>query len=55
VVIGAGPAGYTAAIRASQMGADTAIVEKGDWGACLNWACIPTKVISALYRYSPRH
>jgi dihydrolipoamide dehydrogenase len=46
VVIGAGPAGYTAAIRASQMGADTAIVEKGKLGgACLNWACIPTKFL----------
>ncbi len=46
VVIGAGPAGYTAAIRASQMGARTALIEKGKaGGACLNHACIPTKFL----------
>jgi dihydrolipoamide dehydrogenase len=43
-VIGAGPAGYTAAIRASQLGARVALIEQGSLGgACLNWACIPTK------------
>jgi dihydrolipoamide dehydrogenase len=45
-VIGAGPAGYTAAIRASQLGARVVLVEKGKLGgACLNWACIPTKFL----------
>lgn len=46
VVIGAGPGGYTAAIRASQLGATVALVEKGLWGGvCLNWGCIPTKTL----------
>lgn len=46
VVIGAGPGGYTAAIRASQLGMKTAIVEKGAiGGTCLNRGCIPTKVL----------
>ncbi len=46
VVVGGGPAGYTAAIRASQLGAKVTIVEKqGLGGACLNWACIPTKFL----------
>ncbi len=46
VVIGAGPGGYTAAIRASQLGASVALVEKGLWGGvCLNWGCIPTKTL----------
>ncbi|MBI5555653.1 MAG: dihydrolipoyl dehydrogenase [Elusimicrobia bacterium] len=46
VVIGAGPGGYTAAIRASQLGANVALVEKGLWGGvCLNWGCIPTKTL----------
>ncbi len=44
VVIGAGPGGYVAAIRASQLGYSTAIVEKESLGGvCLNWGCIPTK------------
>ena len=44
VVIGAGPGGYVAAIRAAQMGLKTAIVEKDELGGtCLNWGCIPTK------------
>ena len=46
IVIGAGPGGYTAAIRASQLGLKTAIVEKRDLGGtCLNRGCIPTKVL----------
>ena len=44
VVIGAGPGGYVAAIRASQLGLSTAIVERENLGGiCLNWGCIPTK------------
>ncbi|MEE9572263.1 MAG: FAD-dependent oxidoreductase, partial [Candidatus Neomarinimicrobiota bacterium] len=46
IIIGSGPAGYVAAIRAGQIGLKTAIVEK-DYigGMCLNWGCIPTKTI----------
>lgn len=44
VVIGAGPGGYVAAIRAAQLGLRTAIVERAELGGvCLNWGCIPTK------------
>lgn len=44
LVIGAGPGGYVAAIRAAQLGLKTAIVEKEHFGGiCLNWGCIPTK------------
>lgn len=54
VVIGAGPGGYVAAIRASQLGLNTAIVEREHLGGiCLNWGCIPTKALlrtSELYR-----
>ncbi|MBT3299754.1 MAG: dihydrolipoyl dehydrogenase [Candidatus Marinimicrobia bacterium] len=46
VVLGAGPGGYVAAIRASQLGLKTAIIEKDDLGGvCLNWGCIPTKAL----------
>lgn len=46
MVIGGGPAGYVAAIRASQLGFRTAIFEKEHLGgACLNWGCIPTKAL----------
>jgi dihydrolipoamide dehydrogenase len=46
VVIGSGPGGYTAAIRASQLGMKTAIVEAAELGGvCLNWGCIPTKAL----------
>ncbi|MGC6471891.1 MAG: dihydrolipoyl dehydrogenase [Parvibaculales bacterium] len=46
IVIGSGPGGYVAAIRASQLGLNTAIVEKADMGGvCLNWGCIPTKAM----------
>lgn len=48
VVIGAGPGGYPAAIRAAQHGAKVAIVEKEKvGGTCLNWGCIPTKALLA--------
>ena len=44
IIIGAGPAGYVAAIRAAQVGLKTAIIEKYYIGGmCLNWGCIPTK------------
>jgi dihydrolipoamide dehydrogenase len=46
IVIGSGPGGYVAAIRAAQLGLKTAVVEKGDVGGrCLNEACIPAKSI----------
>ncbi len=46
VIIGSGPGGYVAAIRASQLGLKTAIVEKESLGGiCLNWGCIPTKAL----------
>jgi dihydrolipoamide dehydrogenase len=46
VVIGAGPGGYVTAIRASQLGLKTAIVEREALGGvCLNWGCIPTKAL----------
>jgi len=46
IIIGSGPAGYVAAIRAGQIGLKTAIVEKEKVGGmCLNWGCIPTKSI----------
>jgi dihydrolipoamide dehydrogenase len=46
IVIGSGPGGYTAAIRASQLGMKTAIVERSELGGiCLNWGCIPTKAL----------
>jgi len=46
VVIGAGPGGYVAAIRAAQLGIKTAIVEKEYiGGVCLNWGCIPSKAL----------
>ncbi len=46
VVIGSGPGGYVAAIRAAQLGFKTAIIEKESLGGiCLNWGCIPTKAL----------
>ena len=46
VVIGAGPGGYVAAIRAAQLGLSVAVVEKDQpGGVCLNWGCIPSKAI----------
>ena len=58
VVIGAGPAGYPAAIRAAQLGASVALVEgEALGGTCLNWGCIPTKTLiagAALHRLVSR-
>ncbi len=46
IIIGSGPGGYVAAIRASQLGLKTAVVEKSELGGvCLNWGCIPTKAL----------
>ncbi|MEL6678019.1 MAG: FAD-dependent oxidoreductase, partial [Pseudomonadota bacterium] len=46
VVIGAGPGGYVAAIRAAQLGLKAAVVEREHLGGiCLNWGCIPTKAM----------
>ncbi|MGD9869171.1 MAG: FAD-dependent oxidoreductase, partial [Hyphomicrobiales bacterium] len=46
VVIGAGPGGYVAAIRAAQLGLKTAVIEREHLGGiCLNWGCIPTKAL----------
>jgi dihydrolipoamide dehydrogenase len=46
IIIGSGPGGYVAAIRASQLGLKTAIVEREHLGGiCLNWGCIPTKAL----------
>ena len=46
IVIGSGPGGYVAAIRASQLGLKCAVVEREELGGiCLNWGCIPTKAL----------
>src|SRR5258707_3193506 len=53
IVIGGGPGGYVAAIRAAQLGMKTALIERDELGGiCLNWGCIPTK---ALLRASEIH
>src|SRR5215212_5178981 len=55
IVLGSGPGGYVAAIRASQLGLKVAIVEREKLGGiCLNWGCIPTKALlrtSEIYHY----
>lgn len=55
IVIGSGPGGYVAAIRASQLGLKTAVVERAELGGiCLNWGCIPTKALmksAQAYKY----
>ncbi len=55
IVIGSGPGGYVAAIRASQLGKKVGVVEKAEiGGTCLNWGCIPTKALlksAAVYTY----
>ncbi len=55
VVLGSGPGGYVAAIKAAQLGSSVAIVEKESFGGvCLNWGCIPTKALlksSKVYQY----
>jgi len=46
IVLGGGPGGYVAAIRAAQLGMKTALVERDELGGiCLNWGCIPTKAL----------
>ena len=46
LVVGGGPGGYVAAIRAAQLGLKTAVVEREHLGGiCLNWGCIPTKAL----------
>ena len=46
VIIGSGPGGYVAAIRAAQLGLTVAVVEREELGGvCLNWGCIPTKAL----------
>src|ERR1039457_1365202 len=46
IVIGSGPGGYVASIRASQLGMKVAIIERSELGGiCLNWGCIPTKAL----------
>ncbi|MEM7263088.1 MAG: FAD-dependent oxidoreductase, partial [Planctomycetota bacterium] len=52
-VIGAGPGGYVAAIRAAQLGLSVAMVEREHLGGiCLNWGCIPTKsLLKAAEKY----
>jgi dihydrolipoamide dehydrogenase len=56
IIIGSGPGGYVAAIRASQLGLKTAVVEKESLGGiCLNWGCIPTKALlksAQVFRYA---
>ena len=55
LIIGSGPGGYVAAIRAAQLGFRTAIVERDYLGGiCLNWGCIPTKALlrsAEIYHY----
>lgn len=55
IIIGSGPGGYVAAIRASQLGKKVGVVEKAEiGGTCLNWGCIPTKALlksAAVYTY----
>lgn len=58
VIIGAGPGGYPAAIRAAQLGLSVALVEREELGGtCLNWGCIPTKLFigAAEFFHSVRH
>ncbi len=58
IIIGSGPGGYVAAIRASQLGFTVAVVERAELGGiCLNWGCIPTKALlksAQVYNYT-RH
>jgi len=55
VVVGGGPGGYVAAIRAAQLGMKTVVIEANHLGGiCLNWGCIPTKALlrtSEIYHY----
>ncbi|MFA6923836.1 MAG: FAD-dependent oxidoreductase, partial [Bacteroidales bacterium] len=55
VIIGSGPGGYVAAIRAAKLGFKVAVIEKAEIGGiCLNWGCIPTKALlksTQVYEY----
>src|SRR6188474_527738 len=55
IIIGGGPGGYVAAIRAAQLGLKTAVVDREHLGGiCLNWGCIPTKALlrsAEIYHY----
>ncbi len=55
IVVGSGPGGYVAAIRASQLGFKVAVIERAELGGiCLNWGCIPTKALlksAAVFKY----
>ena len=54
IVVGSGPGGYVAAIRASQLGRKVALVERAEaGGVCLNWGCIPTKALLKSAHRSP--
>ena len=56
IVLGSGPGGYVAAIRAAQLGLKTAIVEREKLGGiCLNWGCIPTKALLRTAEIYPLH
>ena len=56
IVLGSGPGGYVAAIRAAQLGLKTAIVEREKLGGiCLNWGCIPTKALLRSAEMLPLH
>ncbi len=53
IVIGSGPGGYVAAIRAAQLGMNVGVVEKAELGGvCLDWGCIPTKALLKSARYT---
>jgi len=55
IIVGAGPAGYVAAIRAGQAGLKTALIEKKNVGGmCLNWGCIPSKAMLESAKYFSR-
>ena len=58
IIIGSGPGGYVAAIRASQLGLNTAVIERSELGGiCLNWGCIPTKSLlksAEVYNYAKK-
>ena len=55
IVVGGGPAGYVGAVRAAELGAKVALVERAELGGtCLNWGCIPTKALlksAQVYHY----
>ncbi len=51
-ILGGGPGGYVAAIKASQLGYNVVVVEKENLGGvCLNWGCIPTKALLKMQKF----